>query len=338
MRIIVDAMGGDHAPKEVILGSIQAARELDAEIILTGKKEIIEAQLKKEEYPADKVHVINADEIITNEDIPTRAIKVKKDSSMVVGLKMLKRKEGDAFVSAGNTGALLTGSLLLVGRIKGVDRPALTPLLPTEKGCALLIDAGANTNCRPENLLQFGIMGSTYMKNVVGIKNPRVGLVNVGSEEGKGNDVIKAAFSLLKDAPISFIGNIEAREIPAGAVDVIVCDGFVGNVILKLMEGMGLMFYSNVKEIFTKNIFTYLAALMVKSGLKNFNKKMDYTEYGGAPLLGIDGVVIKVHGSSKAKSFYYAIKQAKKFVETGVIDEIRSYVCRTGGDCVESNG
>ncbi|MBZ4646250.1 MAG: phosphate acyltransferase [Petroclostridium sp.] len=337
MRIAIDAMGGDHAPKEVIKGSIQAVKDFDINIVLIGKESIIKEELQAYKFPVEKVHIKNADEIITNEDTPTKAIKNKKDSSLVVGLKMLKTGEADAFVSAGNTGALLTGALLLVGRIKGVDRPALTPILPTDNGCALLVDAGANTSCKPENFLQFGIMGSAYMKKVLGIDTPRVGLVNVGTEEGKGNDLTKTAYNLLKNAPINFLGNIEAREIPGGIADVIVCDGFVGNVMLKLMEGMGLTFYSNIKKIFTKNILTYFSALLVKSGLKEFKKKMDYTEYGGAPLLGIDGVVIKAHGSSNAKAFYSAIRQTKKFVETGVIDEIKQYICVTGEDNFDSN-
>ncbi|MCG8499647.1 MAG: phosphate acyltransferase PlsX [Firmicutes bacterium] len=332
MQIIVDAMGGDHAPQEVIKGSVQAVNDFNIDIILVGKQAIIEKELAAYEYPRERIHIQHADEVITNDEAPTKAIKTKKNSSMVLGLKILKDKKGDAFVSAGNTGALLTGSLLRVGRIKGIDRPALTPILPTDKGCAILVDAGANTNCRPINFLQFGVMGSAYMKKVIGIPAPKVGLVNIGSEEGKGTDLIKDSFVLLKEAPLNFVGNIEAREIPEGSVDVIVCDGFVGNVILKLMEGMGMTFYRNIKSLFTKNLLTYLSALFISSGLKAFKKKMDYTEYGGAPLLGIDGVVVKAHGSSNAKAFYYAIVQAKKFVETGVIEEIREHICRRGED------
>lgn len=332
MRIIIDAMGGDHAPQEIVKGSVQAANTLNVDILLVGQEGIIQNELKQYKYSADKIHIHHADEVITNDDVPTKAIKSKKNSSMVVGLKMLREKKGDAFVSAGNTGALLTGALLCVGRIKGIDRPALTPIIPTDKGCAILVDAGANTNCKPENFLQFGIMGSAYMKKVIGTDSPKVGLVNVGSEEGKGPDLIKTSYSLLQDAPLNFIGNIEAREIPYGDVDVIVCDGFVGNVILKLMEGMGLTLYSNIKKIFTKNVLTYLGALLVKNGLKEFKKKMDYREYGGAPLLGINGVVIKAHGSSSAMSIYYAISQAQKFAETGVVDEIKKYMCRKGED------
>ncbi|WHH59410.1 phosphate acyltransferase PlsX [Petroclostridium sp. X23] len=337
MKIIVDAMGGDNAPVEIIKGSVQASKDMDIDIYLVGNEEIISNELNKYQYTKERIHIINAAEVITNDDVPTKAIKTKKDSSLVKGLKMLKNREGDAFVSAGNTGALLTGSLLLVGRIKGIDRPALTPVIPTSTGCSLLIDAGANTNCKPINLLQFGIMGSAYMKKVLDIESPKVGLVNIGAEEGKGNDLTKESYPMLKNAPINFLGNIEARDIPDGSAEVLVCDGFVGNVILKFMEGMGLTFYSNIKNIFTKNIFTYLAAMLVKKGLKDFKKKMDYTEYGGAPLLGIDGVVIKAHGSSNAKAFYYAIKQAKKFTETEVIAEIKEYIHKTGEGSFDSD-
>ncbi len=326
MRVIIDAMGGDNAPVETVKGCVMAANELDVEIILVGKEKVLEEQLKNYKYPQDKISIVNAEEVITNDDTPTKAIRQKMGSSMVIGFKMLKKKEGEAFVSAGNTGAILSGALLKIGRIKGIDRPALTPIIPTNKGCSILVDAGANTVCKPLNLLQFGIMGSVYMKKVMDISSPKVGLINVGTEEGKGPDLIKASFSMLKGSPINFIGNIEAREIPDGNVDVIVCDGFVGNVILKFMEGMGIAFYSNIKKIFTRNLFSYLGALMVKKGLKEFKKKMDYTEHGGAPLLGIDGVVIKAHGSSNAKSFYYSIAQAKKFAESGVINEIKEYL------------
>jgi len=338
MRIIVDAMGGDHAPFEVIKGGIQAVKDFGMDIVFVGIEEKIKQELEKYEgnYPADKIHIQHADEVIENEDVPTKAIKTKKNSSMVVGLKMLKAKEGDAFISAGNTGALVAGALFLIGRIKGVDRPALTPVLPTDKGCAVLVDAGANTNCKPENFLQFAIMGSAYMKKVIGIENPKVGLVNIGTEEGKGTDLTKNSYALLEKAPIEFVGNIEAREIPVGNIDVIVCDGFVGNVILKLMEGMGLAVYSNIKNIFTQNPMTYLAAFLVKKGLRNFKNKMDYKEYGGAPLLGIDGVVIKAHGSSNARAFYTTIRQTQKFIETGVINDIKEYISRTEDGGIES--
>ncbi len=330
MRIIVDAMGGDNAPEEIIKGCIKALNDIDIEITFTGQEELINQELNKYKYPKSKVHIKHTEEVITSDDIPTKAIKNKKDSSLVVGLKMLKKGEGDGFISAGNSGALLAGSLLCVGRIKGIDRPALTPVIPTETGGSLLVDAGANTNCKPINLLQFGIMGSAYMKKVMGITSPRVGLVNVGDENGKGPDVVKEAFELLEDTSLHFVGNIEARDIPKGIADVIVCDGFVGNVILKFMEGMGGYLLKHVKQLFTKNIISYISALLIKGNLKAFKKKMDYKEYGGAPLLGINGVVVKSHGSSDAKAFYYALIQANKFAEMGVIDEIKTYISERG--------
>ncbi len=337
MKIIIDVMGGDKAPEEIIEGCVQAVNKLNINLVLVGKEKIIKQELRKYDYLKNKISIINAEQVIENEESPTKAIRTKKDSSMVVGLKMLKKGLGDAFVSAGNTGALLTGSLLLVGRIKGVDRPALTPVIPTDKGAALLIDAGANTNCKPINLLQFAIMGSAYMEKVIGVNFPKIGLVNVGVEEEKGNDLTKASYKLLKSSNTNFIGNIEARSIPEGLADIIVCDGSVGNIILKLMEGVGITFYNNIKNIFKRNILSLFAALLLKKGLTNFKKKIDYTEYGGAPFLGINGIVIKSHGSSEAKQFYYAIKQAKDFIESKLIEEIKDYIDKTGDGNIDAN-
>lgn len=323
MRIIVDAFGGDNAPAAVVDGSIRAAAELGVEVILVGREAELKALLDKRGCPAGKLHIRNAEEVIGPEEKPMTAIRTKKDSSLVVGLQMLKNGEGDGFLTAGNTGAYLAGSFRILGRIKGVKRPALTPYLPNDHGLSLLVDGGANTDCKPEHLLQFGAMGSIYMEQVFGVKAPRVALVNNGAEEGKGNELTKAAYPLLERSGLNFVGNIEARQIPAGDADVIVCDGFVGNTILKLYEGVGLTFNSNLKEIFFKNMFTKLAALMVREGLGTFKKKMDYTEYGGAPLLGIDGIVMKAHGSSDAKAFYNAIRSLVAFHNTGVNDKIR---------------
>lgn len=336
MNIIVDAMGSDYGPGEIVKGCLDAAKELEVTIIIVGQEEIIKKELSKKiegYYDAVKrIKIVNASEVIDNSDTPTKAIKGKKDSSMVVGLKMLKESKGDAFISAGNTGALLTGSLLLVGRIKGIDRPALAPIIPTDKSNAIIVDAGANLVCKTINYVQFGIMGSKYMENMLEINNPKVALVNVGIEESKGSDVIKKAYSSLKKMDINFIGNIEARQIPDGYAEVIVCDGFVGNVVLKLIEGMAITFNKNIKEIFMTNIFTKLAALLVKSSFKKFKKRMDYSEHGGAPFLGIDGIVIKIHGSSKASSVYHAICQASKFIKTDVISQIKTSIEKTGGD------
>lgn len=322
MKIIVDAMGGDNAPMAPVEAAVRAVKELDVEIVLVGKKEVVEKQLSAYDYPNDKISIANADEVITNHEEPAKAVRSKKNASVVVAANMLKKGEGDAMLSMGNTGALLASGLLIVGRIKGILRPALATLLPSAKGPKMLIDAGANTNCKPENLVQFGIMGSIYMKNVLGIESPTVGLMSNGEEEGKGDELTKETFPLLKKAPINFIGNIEGRDVMEGTADVITCDGFVGNVILKTVEGMGHVVSTKVKNIFMKNLFTKLGAIFVMGGLNEFKQSMDYREYGGAPLLGTKRPVIKGHGSSDAKAVFSAIRQAKKFVETNLIEEI----------------
>ena len=322
MKIIVDAMGGDNAPMAPVEASVRAVKELDVEIVLVGKKEIVEKELSAYDYPNDKISIANADEVITNHEEPAKAVRSKKNASVVVAANMLKKGEGDAMLSMGNTGALLASGLLIVGRIKGILRPALATLLPSAKGPKMLIDAGANTNCKPENLVQFGIMGSIYMKNVLGIESPTVGLMSNGEEEGKGDELTKETFPLLKKAPINFIGNIEGRDVMEGTADVITCDGFVGNVILKTVEGMGHVVSTKVKNIFMKNLFTKIGAIFVMGGLNEFKQSMDYREYGGAPLLGTKRLVIKGHGSSDGKAVFSAIRQAKKFVETNLIEEI----------------
>ena len=293
MKIIVDAMGGDNAPMAPVEAAVRAVKELDVEIVLVGKKEVVEKELSAYDYPNDKISIANADEVITNHEEPAKAVRSKKNASVVVAANMLKKGEGDAMLSMGNTGALLASGLLIVGRIKGILRPALATLLPSEKGPKMLIDAGANTNCKPENLVQFGIMGSIYMKNVLGIESPTVGLMSNGEEEGKGDELTKETFPLLKKAPINFIGNIEGRDVMEGTADVITCDGFVGNVILKTVEGMGHVVSTKVKNIFMKNLFTKLGAIFVMGGLNEFKQSMDYREYGGAPLLGTKRPVIK---------------------------------------------
>ena len=267
MKIIVDAMGGDNAPMAPVEAAVRAVKELDVEIVLVGKKEVVEKELSAYDYPNDKISIANADEVITNHEEPAKAVRSKKNASVVVAANMLKKGEGDAMLSMGNTGALLASGLLIVGRIKGILRPALATLLPSAKGPKMLIDAGANTNCKPENLVQFGIMGSIYMKNVLGIESPTVGLMSNGEEEGKGDELTKETFPLLKKAPINFIGNIEGRDVMEGTADVTTCDGFVGNVILKTVEGMGHVVSTKVKNIFMKNLFTKLGAIFVMGGL-----------------------------------------------------------------------
>lgn len=322
MKIIVDAMGGDHAPQAPIEAAVRAVNELDVEIVLVGDTDIVEKELSKYKYTKEKISVVHAPDVISNHEEPARAVRSKKGASVVVAANMLKSGEGDAMLSMGNTGALLTAGLLIVGRIKGIIRPALATVLPTEKGPKLLIDAGANTNCKPENLVQFGIMGSVYMKNVLEIASPKVGIMSNGEEEGKGDELTKKTFPLMKTAPFNFIGNIEGRDVMEGTADVMVCDGFVGNVILKTVEGMGHVMSNMLKGMFKKNIMTKIGALFVLSGIKEFKKKMDYREYGGAPLLGTKKPVIKGHGSSDALAVFSAIRQAKMFVATDVINSI----------------
>jgi glycerol-3-phosphate acyltransferase PlsX len=271
----------------------------------------------------NQISFANATQIIDFEEDPVLAVRVKKDSSMVVGLRMLGQNQGDAFVSAGSTGALLTGSTLLVKRIKGIKRAALAPVLPTARGVSMLVDAGANVDSTPEYLLQFAVMGSAYMETVLGVANPSVGLINIGTEESKGTALQKDAFALLQKSSLNFYGNIEGRNIAEGTVDVIVCDGFTGNVVLKTFEGLGLYFYSLMKELFMASIKTKLAALLVKSGLKSFKKKMNYKETGGAMFLGINAAVIKAHGSSDEEGFFGAIRQAYHCVNGDIVGKIK---------------
>lgn len=322
LKIIVDAMGGDNAPVEIVKGCVDAVKEMDVELLLVGREQEIKNELEKNEYRGDKISVLNADEVIETEENPIEAIRAKKNSSMVIGLTALKNGDGDAFVSAGSTGALISGATLLVKRIKGIRRAALAPIMPSVKGCFLMVDAGANSECTAGFLKQFAIMGSVYMQRVMGIAKPRVGLVNIGTEEDKGTEVVKNANKMLKNIPINYTGYIEAREIPLGGADVVVCDGFCGNVILKFMEGMGSAFAGMLKGVFYKNIFSKLAALMVKGGITDIKKSMDYTEYGGAPVLGVRKPVIKAHGSSNAKAFCSAIRQTKKLVECDLVGNI----------------
>lgn len=335
MKIIVDAMGGDSAPGPQIEGSVRAARELGVEIVLVGQEKVIHEHLGRLGYDGDAISIINATEVITNDDEPAKALRSKKDSSIVVAANLLKRGEADALVSTGATGGVLSAGLLIVGRIEGVARPALAPIIPTDKGPALLLDAGANSECKPENLLQFGVMGSIYAQNMLGKESPKVAIVNIGEEEHKGNTLTKEAYALLKSAPVNFTGNIEGREIPAGDADVIVCDGFVGNVILKLTEGLAQTLMGNVKQVFKKNAVSMVAAAMIKGGLKDLKKKMDYTEYGGALLLGTKSPVIKGHGSSNAKAVFSAIRQAKLLIETDVVTKIKTQLAQMEGS---SNG
>lgn len=324
-KIVLDAMGGDNAPVEIIKGAIEAVNKReDIEIILTGKEDIINQELAGYTYNKAQISVVNTSEVIETAEPPVMAIRKKKDSSIVVGLKMVKKGEADAFVSAGSSGAVLAGGQLLVGRVKGVERPPLAPLIPTEKGFSLLIDCGANVDARPSHLVQFAKMGSIYMENVMGVKNPKVAIVNIGAEEEKGNALVKETFPLLKECKdINFIGSIEAREIPHGQADVIVCEAFVGNVILKLYEGVGGVMVSMIKKGLMTTLRSKIGALLIKPALKETMKSFDSSEYGGAPLLGLEGLVVKTHGSSNAKEVCNSILQCVTFKEQKINDQIR---------------
>ena len=331
-KIAVDAMGGDNAPKEIIKGAVEAVQKRDdIQVILTGKEEVIADELAGYTYNKEQITIVNTTEVIETAEPPVMAIRRKKDSSIVVGLKLVKEKKADAFVSAGSSGAVLAGGQLLVGRIKGVERPPLAPLIPTEKGFALLIDCGANVDARPSHLVQFAKMGSIYMKHVMGVKNPKVGIVNIGAEEEKGNALVKETFPLLKECrDINFTGSIEAREIPHGQADVIVCEAFVGNVILKLYEGVGSVLISKMKKGMMTSLRSKIGALLVKPALKSTMKDFDASEYGGAPLLGLNGLVVKTHGSSTSKEVCNSILQCVTFKEQRINEKIKE--CIQAGD------
>ena len=323
-RVVVDAMGGDYAPEWIIRGAVEAINEgAKAQIILTGKEDVIKKELAKYTYDQSKIEVVNATEEITCHEAPVQAVRSKKDSSLVVGLNMVKNGEADAIISAGSSGAILAGGQLVVGRSKGVKRSPLAPLLPTSKGYSLLIDCGANVDARPSHLVQFAKMGSIYMENVVGIKNPKVAIVNNGAEEEKGNALVKETFPLLKECKsINFIGSIEARDIPAGYADVVVCEAFVGNVILKLYEGVGSALIQKIKEGMMTSTRSKIGALLVKPALKETLKSFDATEYGGAPLLGLKGLVVKTHGSAKAIEIKHGIFQCVQFKQEKINEKI----------------
>lgn len=322
MLILIDAMGGDNAPEAVVNGCIDALNEMEGyDLALIGDREKIQQILDQKEFKSQRLNIIHAKDVITMED-SANAFRTKKESSMVVGLNLLKEKKGDVFLSAGNTKVLMTGATLVMKRIKGVDRPALAPVMPTKRGGICLIDAGANTTCKPLNYLQFGIMGSIFMREVFNVENPRVGLINNGTELNKGTDIVKQAHAMLAESNINFTGNIEGRDITDGSVDVAVCDGFVGNILLKFFEGIGSFLKESLKGIFSKNIISKIAAALIMGELKKFNKKIDYTEYGGAPLLGVNGKVMKAHGSSNAKAIKNAIFKAYSYGKSSVVEQI----------------
>lgn len=322
MKIIVDAFGGDNAPLEIIKGSAIAVKELDTDIILTGKEAVIRQVAKDNELSLDRIEIVDCDEVITMEDDPLSVRKTKKNSSMAVGFKLLNEGRGDAFVSCGNSGALCVGATMIAGRIKGIKRTAFAPILPSDDGMFMLIDGGANVDARPEILQQFALMGSVYMEKVMKVANPRVGLANVGVEEHKGNDLYRETFQLLKNSDLNFIGNAEARDIPNGICDVAVCDGFTGNMILKTYEGVAITLMKKIKHMFTDSARGKLAAALTMKELKALKAKFDYSKYGGAPILGSSKPVFKAHGDSKADTLKNAVVLSMDYVRSNAIAEI----------------
>ncbi|MCR4923659.1 MAG: phosphate acyltransferase PlsX [Lachnospiraceae bacterium] len=328
VNVVVDAMGGDNAPKAPVKASVNAVRdEKNIKVFLIGRESVIKEELSKYTYDSERIEIVDASEVIETGEAPVMAIRKKKDSSIVKGLNLIKEGKADAFISSGSSGAILVGGQVIVGRLKGVERPPLAPLIPTENGVCCLIDCGANVDARPSHLVQFAKMGSIYMENVIGIKNPRVGIVNIGAEEEKGNLLVKETFPLLKSCPdINFIGSIEARDIPFGKADVVVCEAFVGNVILKFYEGTGAVLKNVLKEGLMSSLKSKIGALLIKDSLKDTMKKFDPSEYGGAPLLGLKGLVVKAHGSAREKEFEIAIRQCATFKEQRINDKINEKI------------
>jgi glycerol-3-phosphate acyltransferase PlsX len=330
--VVLDAMGGDYAPAEPVKAAVEAVKNRkDICVILVGQEDVVRAELEKYTYPQEQITVVHAEEVIETAEPPVNAIRKKKQSSIVIGMNMVKQREADAFVSAGSSGAILVGGQVIVGRIKGIERPPLAPLIPTEKGVSLLIDCGANVDARSSHLVQFAKIGSIYMENVLGIKNPRVAIVNIGAEEEKGNALVKETFPLLKECTdINFVGSIEAREIPRGEADVIVCEAFVGNVILKLYEGLSATLVGVIKKGLMSTLKSKIGAALALPALKSTLKAFDATQYGGAPLLGLNGLVVKTHGSAKAQEITNALYQCVAFKEQDINGKIKkNIICST---------
>ena len=333
--VALDAMGGDNAPMEIVKGAVEAVKQREDIIVhLFGDEKLVRDELKKYTYPGDQIRLTHTSEVISVEESPAVAIKKKKDSSMVVGIRSVKNGECHAFISGGSSGAVLVGGQVLVGKEKGVKRAPLAPIIPNEKGVSLLIDCGANVDARPEHLVQFAQMGSIYMENIVGVKNPRVGIVNIGAEETKGNALVKETFPLLKACPgINFIGSVEARDITKGDADVIVTEAFVGNVVLKMMEGVASTLIRLIKQGMMSDTRSKIGGLLVKPALKDTHTLFDATEYGGAPLLGLKGLVVKIHGNATYKETMNAIFQCARFREQEINEKIRVHLNRPDSEC-----
>lgn len=327
MRIAIDGMGGDNAPQEIVKGCVEAGKLIQHDILIVGDEEKLQAELAKYEYRTEQIKILHAAEVITGNDAPVRAVRTKTESSLVKGINLVKSGEADLLISAGNTGAIMAGGLFILGRIPGIDRPVIASTYPIlGKGFSLLVDSGANAECKPRNLLEFATMGSIYMEKVFGLERPTVGLVNIGTEEGKGTTVLKASYELLKKSHLNFIGNVEAREVPAGVCDVTVCDGFVGNTILKLTEGLAWSILKLMKNKFTDGLLPKMGAMLLSGKLSEMKQEFDYSSYGGAPILGVKGALIKIHGSSNASAVKNGILKAIPFVENNVVQMIQDSV------------
>ncbi len=322
MIIAIDGMGGDNAPGAIVEGSVAAVNEYNVKCIITGNEEIINKELALHKYDKSNIEVINCTEVIFPDEHPVMAIRKKKDSSLNVALNLVKSGQADAVVSAGSTGAFMAGALFIVGRIKGIDRPALAPIMPGMKGPFMIIDVGANVDCKPENLLQFAYMGKVYFESILKMPNPTIGLINIGAEEEKGNELTKKAYQLLKASDLNFVGNVEPRDISDGEVQVLVCDGFVGNTVLKMYEGVSANIFNELKTQIMSSTATKIGGLLLKPVFNYFKKKFDYTEYGGSAFIGVKGICVKAHGSSDAKAIKNAIRLSKNFCENSIVDQI----------------
>lgn len=328
MRIALDAMGGDYAPEVVVEGGVWAAREFEEEVILVGREEAIRQELEKHDTSGLSLPIVHASQVIEMTDKPAQSVKAKKDSSMVVGMDLVKKGEAQAFVSAGNSGGVMVAGLFHLGRIKGIQRPALCAILVSREGPLCILDVGANTDCKPFYLLQFAIMGSVYMERVLGVGKPRVGIISTGEEEGKGSQLVLEAYELLKRSGLNFIGNVEGKDLFSGLADVVVTDGFTGNVVVKLAEGVASLFTGIIEEEIKRSPFTALGGLLAKPAFRRVKSRLDYSEYGGAPLLGVNGVVIVGHGRSNAKAIKNALRMAKRTVEVGMIEATKEEIER----------